>query len=159
MVREDEPARPPGGGVGPWFGHMALPVATLSLGLIGLYSRYVRSAMLISLGEQYTVVARAKGLPERAVVFRHALRNSLAPFVSVLSVELGAVVGASLATDYVFRMSGLALLFLRALGSADPFELTAIVVILAVVVIGFMLVADLVVGRLDPRTRLDAASG
>jgi peptide/nickel transport system permease protein len=149
---------PPGGGLGSWLGHMVLPVATLSLGLVGLYSRYVRSAMLVSLAEPYTVVARAKGLPERRVVFQHALRNSLAPFVSVVSLELGAVVGASLATDYVFRMNGLAVLFLQALGAADPFELTAIVVVLAVVVIVFMLVADVVVGRLDPRIRLGGAA-
>jgi peptide/nickel transport system permease protein len=144
---------PPGGGVGRWFGHMALPVATLSLSLVGLYSRYVRSAVIVSLGDQYVTVARAKGLGELRVLFGHALRNSLAPFLNVVSLELGAVVGATLVTDFVFQMGGLARLFLVALGAADPFEMTAIVVVVAVIVIVFVFVADLVVGRLDPRIR------
>jgi len=149
----------PGGGGVRWLEHMALPVAALSLGLVGVYSRYIRSEMLVSLRQPYAVVARSKGLPERSVVLRHALRNSLVPFVSVLSLEFGAIVGASLATDYVFRMGGLATLFLRALGEADPFELTALVVVLAAVVSAFMALADLVVGWLDPRVRIGVGGG
>ena len=148
----------PGGGFVHWVKHMTLPVATLSLGLVGVYSRYIRSQMAVSLREPYAVVARAKGLPERRVVFVHALRNSLIPFVSVLSLELGAVVGASLATDFVFHMGGLASLFLQALGEADPFELTALVVVLAAVVSAFITVADLAVGWLDPRVRVGVGS-
>jgi peptide/nickel transport system permease protein len=89
------------------------------------------------------------------VHFVHALRPSLGPFVSVIALELGAIVGATLVTDYVFQMGGLARLFLVALGAADPFEMTAIVVVVAAVVIVFVLVADLVVGRLDPRIRAE----
>ncbi len=147
---------PPGGGFVRWLEHMALPVATLSLGLVGLYSRYIRSQMIVSLHEPYAVVARAKGLSERRVVVRHALRNSLVPFVSVLSLELGAVVGASLAADFVFNMGGLASLFLSALGNADPFELTALVLVLAAVVSAFITLADLAIGWLDPRVRVGA---
>jgi peptide/nickel transport system permease protein len=145
---------PPTGGFVDWFRHMTLPALALALGLIGVYSRYVRTAMLVSLGEQYTLVARAKGLPERRVVFRHALRNSLVPFTSLLSLEMGAVIGASLAADAVFNLGGLAQTFLGALASADPFELTALVVVTAILVSGFLLVADLLVGALDPRIRL-----
>jgi peptide/nickel transport system permease protein len=149
----------PGGGFVRWVEHMALPVATLSLGLIGVYSRYIRSAMIVSLHEPYAVVARAKGLPERRVVLGHALRNSLLPFVSVLSLEFGAVVGASLAADFVFHMGGIATLFLRALGEADPFELTAVVVVLAAVVSAFIALADLAIGWLDPRVRVGVGAG
>ena len=146
---------PIGGGFVSWIRHMALPILTLSLGLIGLYSRYIRTAMIVSLNQPYAVVARAKGLPERSVVLRHALRNSLIPFVILLSVEFAAVIGASLAADYIFGIGGLASLFLSALGAADPFELTALIVVLSGTVASFMLLADLVVGRLDPRMRIE----
>lgn len=148
---------PPTGGLVDWFQHMTLPAVALALGLIGVYSRYVRTAMLVSLGEQYTTVARAKGLPERRVVFRHALRNSLVPFTSLLSLEMGAVVGASLAADAVFGLGGLAGTFLGGLAQADPFEMTALVVVIAVVVSAFLIASDLLVGVLDPRTRVTAA--
>lgn len=144
---------PPTGGFVDWFQHMTLPAVALALGLIGIYSRYVRTAMTVSLAEQYTTAARAKGLPERRVVFRHALRNSLVPFTSLLSLEMGGVIGASLAADAVFNLGGLANTFLGGLALADPFELTALVVVTAVVVSGFLLAADLFVGVLDPRLR------
>ena len=145
---------PPTGGFVDWFRHMTLPAVALSLGLIGVYARYVRTAMLAALGEQYTTVARAKGLPERRVVFRHALRNSLVPFTSLLSLEMGAVIGASLPADAVFHVGGLAQTFLGGLALADPFELTALVVVTAAVVACFLFAADLLVGALDPRLRL-----
>ena len=131
---------------------MVLPVVTLSLGLIGLYSRYVRSAMLTSLREPFSTVARGKGLRER-VVARHALRLSLIPLVAVVTLDLGAVVGASLAADYIFNMGGFASLLVLALGNADPFELTAILVVLSVLVVTFMTLGDAVVHQLDPRLR------
>jgi ABC-type dipeptide/oligopeptide/nickel transport system permease component len=149
---------PPGGGFVRWVRTMTLPAVTLSLGLIGVYSRYIRSAMLLSLRQPYSVVARAKGLPERRVVVRHALRNSLIPFVSVISLEFAAVVGASLATDYVFGMGGLAYLFLQSLGQADPFAMTAILVAIGGIVALFIFLADLAVGWLDPRARVGATS-
>ncbi|HEY2072872.1 MAG TPA: ABC transporter permease [Gaiellaceae bacterium] len=141
----------PTGGPLDWFRHLFLPAAVLALGLIGIYSRYVRSSMVAELSRPYVTVARAKGLPEWRVLIRHALRNSLVPVTALLSLEIGAIVGASLAADYVFGAGGLASVFLGALGHADPFELTAIVVLSAVVVCGFTLAGDLLVGVLDPR--------
>jgi peptide/nickel transport system permease protein len=148
---------PPGGGFVHWVRTMTLPAITLSVGLVGVYSRYVRSAMLVSLGQPYAVVARAKGLSERQVLFRHVLRNSLIPFVSALSLEFAGVVGASLATDYVFDMRGLADLFLESLAQADPFAMTAILVAIGAVVAFFILLADLAVGWLEPRARAGVA--
>jgi ABC-type dipeptide/oligopeptide/nickel transport system permease component len=145
-----------GSGVGGWLRWISLPALALALGLIGLYSRYIRSAMLVSLRQPYAVVARAKGLPEHQVVFGHALRNSLIPFVSVLALDLGAIVGASLAIDWVFSMNGLASLFLHAVGQADPFVMTAILVVIAAVVATFIFLADLLAGWLDPRLRAGA---
>lgn len=146
----------PGGGVGHWIRTMALPAITLSVGMIGLYSRYVRTAMSSELRRQYAVVARGKGLRESRVAYRHALRNSLVPFVSVLSLDLGAVLGACFAAEWVFGLNGLATFFIRSMSNADPFILTAIIAMVAVVVAFFALVADLLVGWLDPRTRADA---
>jgi len=109
--------------------------------------------MMVELGKPYITVARAKGLTERRVLVRHALRNSLVPVAALLSLEIGGIVGASLAADGVFDSGGLASVFLGALGHADPFELTAIVVTSAVVVCGFALLGDVLVGMLDPRLR------
>jgi peptide/nickel transport system permease protein len=141
----------PTGGPVDWLRHLFLPAAVLTLGLVGIYSRYVRSSVVAELGRPYVTVARAKGLSERRILIRHALRNSLVPVTALLSLEIGAIVGASLAVDAVFGAGGLASVFLGALGHADPFELTAIVVLSAVVVCGFTLAGDLLVGLLDPR--------
>ncbi len=149
---------PPTGGFVDWFQHMTLPAIALALGLVGVYSRYIRSSMLVALSQPYAVVARAKGLSEGRVVVRHALRNSLIPFVSALSLEIGAIVGASMAADWVFSMGGVATLTIGALGRADPFEMTAVVITLSLIVILFMTLADLVVGWLDPRARLAASN-
>jgi peptide/nickel transport system permease protein len=150
---------PPAGGFTDWFRHMTLPSVALALGLVGVYSRYIRASMIDSLQQQYAVVARGKGLSETRVVVRHALRNSLIPFVSALSLEVGAVVGASLAADVVFGMGGLASYTIGALGRADPFEMTAVVLVLAGVVVAFMTIADLLVGWLDPRARIATSAG
>jgi peptide/nickel transport system permease protein len=142
---------PPTGGFVNWLQHMTLPVVALSVSLIGIYARYLRSAIVSTLSEPYVTVARAKGLPAWRVMFRHVLRNSLIPFTSLLSLEIGAVIGASLAADAVFNLGGLASAFLGAVNSADPFELTALFVTTAVVVSAFTLVGDVLVGLLDPR--------
>jgi peptide/nickel transport system permease protein len=144
---------PPTGGLVDWVRHMTLPAVALAIGLIGIYSRHLRSSMLVALGEPYVLVARAKGLPERRVVIRHALRNSLIPFTSLLSLEIGGVIGASIAADAVFTTGGLASTFLATLNQGDPFELTALFVVAAIVVCVFTFVGDAVVGVLDPRTR------
>jgi peptide/nickel transport system permease protein len=146
----------PGSGFVHWLRVMTLPAITLAVGLIGLYSRYVRTAMSSELRRQYAVVARAKGLRESRVAYRHALRNSLVPFVSVLALDLGAVLGACFAAEWVFGLRGLATYFIGSMSNADPFILTAIMTMVAVVVAFFWLVADLAVGWLDPRTRAAA---
>jgi peptide/nickel transport system permease protein len=144
---------PPHHGVESWTQHLVLPTFALALGLIGIYARYIRSSMVVSLNQPYVTVARAKGLPERRVYLRHALRNSLVPFTALVSLEMGAVIGASLAADGVFAAGGLASAFLRAVGNADPFLLTAIFTTTALLVVGFAFLGDLLIGLLDPRLR------
>lgn len=146
---------PPLHGVESWAQHLTLPTLALSLGLIGIYARYIRSSMVVQVGQPYVTVARAKGLPEWRVIVRHALRNSLVPFTSLLSIEMGGVIGASLAADGVFGTGGLASAFLQAVGNADPFLLTAIFTITAAMVCVFGFAGDIVVGLLDPRLRRD----
>jgi peptide/nickel transport system permease protein len=149
---------PPSGGVVDWFQHMTLPALALALGLIGVYARYVRSSMLVSLAQPYATVARSKGLSEWRIIRVHTLRNSLIPFVSALSLEIGAVVGASLAADYVFGIGGLAAFTIKSLGQSDPFLMTALVVVLAAIVMVFVTLSDIVIGWLDPRARIAAAA-
>ncbi len=137
-----------------WAQHLTLPVLTIAIGFIGAYSRYVRSAMLVSLGEPYAITARAKGLPEWRVITRHALRNSLIPFVSLLTLDFGAIFGATLVADFVFAQHGLAFALTGAVYDADPFAVQPLILVGAISVLLFSVVGDLAVSWLDPRIRL-----
>ena len=135
---------------------MTLPAVAVALGFIGAYSRYLRTALILTLDAPYTVVARGKGLPERLVVRRYALRNALVPFTTVVALDFGAVFGASLAADYVFGLHGLATLFLaNGLLNADPFLIEASLVLSAGIVVVAAIAGDIACALLDPRLRLD----
>ena len=137
-----------------WFRKEALPVTAVSLTFVGGYSRYVRSSMLVALNAPYSVVARSKGLPERCVIVRHALRTALIPFVSVFALDFGNLFSATLVADVVFSIGGLGSLFVNALSNTDPWELNALLGVTALTVIAFSLFADVVYGFLDPRIRV-----
>jgi peptide/nickel transport system permease protein len=139
--------------------YLILPAATLAAGFIGVHSRYLRSQLASSLGEQFITTARAKGLPERTVILRHALRASLATFLSVLLADFGAVFGAALAVDWVFKLNGLGTLLLLQFPSVDspvPID-TYLLQTLLMITAGFLListiVSELAVRWLDPRAR------
>jgi peptide/nickel transport system permease protein len=138
-----------------WFRHMTLPVVATSLGYFGLYTRYVRSAMLVTLAAPYTTVARGKGVSERRVRFHHALRNALIPLVAVVTLDLGAIVGTTIVADVVFGLQGLGGLFLASIRVADPNQLEAILAAAVAAVIALSLLGDAVLGRLDPRIAID----
>jgi peptide/nickel transport system permease protein len=138
-----------------WLQVDTLPAVAVALAFIGVYSRYLRTTLIVTMNETYTVVARAKGLPERTAIRRYALRNALIPFVSIISLELGALVGATIAADYVFGLRGLAsLLYISGLTQGDPFVIQAPILLCAALVIGGSIVADVAIGFLDPRVRL-----
>lgn len=137
-----------------WARHLTLPVLALAVGFIGAYSRYVRSAMLVSLGAPYTTAARAKGLPEGQLTFRHALRNSLIPFVNVLALDFGAIFGASLAVDFVFGFHGLASYLADGLVNSDPYQVEPVIIVAAAIVLLSRAFADVLTAWLDPRVRL-----
>ena len=118
-----------------WFQHMTLPVIAVALGYVGLYSRYVRSGMLVTLNAPYTTVARAKGLAEWRVVLRHALRNALVPLFAVVSLDLSALIGTTLVADIVFGVQGIGSMFLSAIRLADPYQLESILTVTVAMVI------------------------
>lgn len=133
--------------------HIVLPAVALAGSFIGLHARYLRSSLLVSLGMPYTTTARAKGLPERAVLLRHALRNSLVTFASALLLDFGAIFGAALAVDFVFRLGGVGSLFLQLISDAriDPNQVTSLLTATAVLVLLVSLLNDVVVSFFDPR--------
>jgi peptide/nickel transport system permease protein len=142
---------------------LTVPALALSLAFIGLHSRYLRSSLLVALNAPYTTTARAKGLPERTVVLRHALRNSLATFTSALLLDFGAIFGAALAVDVVFGLNGLGSLLLVEVGGIgggdgprylNPYAIETLLATAALFVIVASVVAEVAVASLDPRTRL-----
>ena len=137
--------------------YATLPVLTLAVGFVGLHGRHLRAALLDALDAPYVTTARAKGLPERTVVLRHALRASLGAFVSALLGDFGAVFGAALAVDYVFQLGGLGSLFVHEFnpnnGAFNLYSLQVLVLVTAVLVLFSSLAAELAVERLDPRLR------
>jgi peptide/nickel transport system permease protein len=98
--------------------------------------------------------ARAKGVPQRTVIMKHALRNALIPLVTVMSLDIGALFGGLIITEQIFSIGGMGRLFYSALLSGDVYVLEAWMVIVAMCIIGFNLLADVLYGVLDPRIRL-----
>lgn len=131
-----------------------LPVLTLSLLGVGSLSRFQRSSMLDTLTQDYIKSARAKGLPERIVIRRHALRNSILPIITIIGLSLPAVVGGALITETLYDIPGMGLLTLRAATTQDmPTVVGATIVATAVTVLG-SIVADVLYAIADPRIRL-----
>jgi peptide/nickel transport system permease protein len=135
--------------------HLALPVIALSITSVAAYSRYMRSSMLEVIHSDYVRTARSKGLTEGAVTYRHAFRNALLPLTTVVGVNLGAVFGGTIIIETVFGIPGMGRYFFTSLLSRDVYPLMAWLMVTAVLVILFNLIADLLYGYLDPRIRYD----
>jgi peptide/nickel transport system permease protein len=133
--------------------HLVLPTLVLSLLFIAQWSRYLRSSMLDTVKQDYIRTARAKGLSSRSVFFRHALRNALIPFVTVVAIDFGGIASGAVITETVFAWPGIGLLFLDALDDRNYPVLLALLLIGATSVIFFNLVADVLYGVIDPRIR------
>ncbi len=134
--------------------HLVLPIATLCVQIVASWSRYQRASMLDSLNADYVRTARAKGVPGRKVIFKHALRNAMIPFVTVMALDFGALFGGLIVTETIFSIGGMGRLFFNALQQGDVYILEAWVIVTAVIIILFNLLADLLYGVLDPRIRL-----
>lgn len=134
---------------------LVLPVLTLTLVNVALFSRYMRSSAIATLAEDYVRVARAKGLPTRLVLGRHVLRNSLIPVTTLVGLSFPAVLTSGLVVEYVFNVPGVGLTYYTAAVNADyPVELGITVLVGIVTVLGNLL-ADVAYAVLDPRVRYD----
>jgi len=135
--------------------HLALPALTLGIIMTSYVTRMTRSSVLNVLREDYVRTARAKGLPERLVVYSHALRNALIPIVSVLGVYSVVLIGDSVMTEVVFSRPGLGKLMVSAMMQRDYIALQSLILIYAVFVVFINLITDLSYGLIDPRVRYD----
>ena len=142
------------GGLLDYFRHLALPVLTLTVQIIASWSRYQRSSMLDVMSADYIRTARAKGLSQRKVVGKHALRNALIPLMTVMAVDIGALFGGLIITEKIFSWPGMGALFIDSLENGDTNVLLAWLMVAAVFIILFNLLADVLYGTLDPRVRL-----
>lgn len=135
--------------------HLVLPAATLGSVLMALVTRLVRSGMLDVLSEDYIRTAHAKGLPNRAVIVRHALRNILIPLVTVVGLQLGALFGGAVITESIFAWPGVGRLALQAISARDYPLVQASVLFISVVYVFLNLAVDIIYVYLDPRIRFE----
>ncbi len=133
--------------------HLALPAIVLATATTALVARLTRSTMLEVIRQDFVRTARAKGLGERTVIFRHALRNALIPVVTVLGLQFGSLLGGAVLTETVFSWPGIGLLTLQAIGNNDLPLIQGIVILGALVFVLINLVVDLSYLLLDPRIR------
>ncbi|NBD27696.1 ABC transporter permease [Paenibacillus glycinis] len=147
------------GNIGNLIYHLVLPVSVLTLGFLAGYSKYSRSSMLEVLDRDYIRTARAKGLNERRVIFRHGLRNALIPIITLLGLDLPILVAGAALTESVFNWPGMGRLFVQNAVSREYSVLMAVTLITAVFVIAGNLLADILYALVDPRVRLDRKGG
>ena len=136
------------------FHSMTLPILTLAGVTIAGYSRYMRSSAMDALAQDYIKAARAKGLPERLVLFRHLVRNASLPMITLIGLTIPALLAGNLITETVFNYQGLGLLFFNALSQEDYNVLLAYTLIGAALTVIGNLVADMALTIADPRIRL-----
>jgi len=139
--------------------HLILPVTVLSLGFLASYVKYARSSMLEVLNQDYIRTARAKGVKENRVVFRHALRNALIPIITIIGLDLPILVSGAALTESVFNWPGMGRLFVDMALAREYPVLMAIVLITAVFVVVGNLLADILYAFVDPRVQLGKKGG
>lgn len=135
--------------------HAVLPVTALGVALTASIARLTRASLLQVIGEDYIRTARAKGLPSRILVVRHALRNSLIPVVTILGPLTAAVVTGSFVTEFVFGIPGMGKHFITSIGNRDYSLITGVTLVYAVLLVLANLTVDIIYAWLDPRIRYD----
>ncbi len=141
-------------GIGPWTGHMILPWITLAAVQAAVYTRLTRGQLLDTMGEDYIRTARAKGLSERRVTFKHGVRAALTPVVSQLGVDVGQLLGGVVVVEAVFGLGGVGEVSVQAIDTDDLPVIIGFVIVAAVFVVVANIVVDLVYALLDPRVRI-----
>jgi peptide/nickel transport system permease protein len=136
-----------------WARNLILPWITLAFLYAALYARLTRAGMLETMGEDYIRTARAKGLPERTVIFKHGLRAALTPIVTIFGMDIGLLLGGALLTEYTFSLHGLGLFTIEAVQNQDFPEIMGVVMLAAFFVVIANLVVDILYAVLDPRVR------
>lgn len=139
---------------GRWFMYFILPWITLAIAYAALYTRFTRAAVLDTLGEDYIRTARAKGVKERTVLFKHTLRAVLAPIITMAGLDFAGLIGGAIITETIFNLPGLGRLTLRSTYEFDLPVVLATTILAAVVVIIMNLIVDMLYAVLDPRVRI-----
>jgi peptide/nickel transport system permease protein len=143
----------PGSGLATRAAHVVLPAATLAFALIAHVSRMTRSSMLGVLHSQYVRNARAKGLPERVVILRHALRNALLPTITILAIDVGLLIGGVVVVETVFAYPGLGRALIFSIERHDLPMIQASILVIAAIYCGANLIADLLYAFFNPKIR------
>ncbi|WP_214468581.1 ABC transporter permease [Microbacterium flavescens] len=136
------------------FAHLVLPTIALALVSIAAYTRYSRSSLLEVMNQDYVRTARAKGLTERTVVMRHAMRNALIPIATIIAFDIGALIGGAVITETIFAWKGMGALFVDGLRLGDVNLVMGFFVVTGILAVIFNLIADLLYSALDPRIRV-----
>jgi len=144
-----------------WSGLKALVLPAITLGLfqLTLIMRLVRSEMMEVLRTDYVKFARARGLPNRAINFGHALKNTLVPVITIAGLQLGGIIAFAIVTETVFQWPGMGLLFIQSVGAADIPVMAAYLMLIALVFVTINLVVDLLYYAVDPRLRVGRGKG
>lgn len=135
--------------------HMVLPVASIAVISIAGYTRYIRSCMLDVIHDDYIRTARAKGLTERMILFRHALKNASLPLVTVIGLDLPLLLGGAVLTESIFAWPGMGRLYWNAAQDTDIPVLMGVLMLISVAVVVFQIITDVTYTFLDPRIRYD----
>ena len=136
------------------FASLILPAITLGTAMSAILARMVRSSLLEVLGEDFVRTARAKGLPESVVVWRHALRNAWLPVITLLGLQLGALLGGAVITETVFAWPGIGSLVVEAIQRRDYPVVQGCVLLISLAYVAVNTLTDLVYAWIDPRIRL-----
>ncbi|MFL5647426.1 MAG: ABC transporter permease, partial [Chloroflexota bacterium] len=136
------------------FRHLILPAIALGTIPLAIIARITRSSLLEVLGQDYVRTARAKGLTERSVVIRHATRNALLPVVTIIGLQLGALLSGAVLTETVFNLAGVGRSLYEAITGRDYVVIQGFTLLIAIIYVVVNLAVDISYGFLDPRVRL-----
>ncbi|HUK87853.1 MAG TPA: ABC transporter permease, partial [Terriglobales bacterium] len=133
--------------------HLVLPAITMGGALAAILTRMVRTSMLEELGQDYIRTARAKGLPERTVVYRHALRNALIPVLTVVGLQFGALLAGAIVTETIFSWPGIGRLAIQAISSRDYYLVQGCILAIGLSYVAVNFLTDLMYSVVNPRIR------